>query len=207
MPCRLRRLPLQVKHIVRRNLEEILKITSKLALVTLVLFLPSCSFLPERVEFTEEDRHFVFSAADVESHLPDDLEIVKNKYGQDSTYFKSDSKMNGFSALYSQMYICQGKEMSIQVSANVQSSVERAKKLYSSDISRGLNSKDRKKIQPQEYGVDQLFLSIGQDSYYIGLQKGKIVYSVAVEGISLPELEMKRVVLEKVAYLESSSGL
>ena len=183
-----------------------MNILSKLALVILVLFLPSCSFLPERVEFTEEDRNFVFSAADVESHLPDGLEVVKNRYGEDSTYFKSDSKKNGFSALFSQRYICRGTEMSIKVSANVQSSIERAKKLYSSDISRGLmDSKNRKKIQPQEYRVDQLYLSIGQDSYYIGLQKGKIVYSVAVEGFSLPELEMKRVILEKLAYLESNS--
>jgi hypothetical protein len=174
-----------------------------LALVLVV----ACSSLPERADFTPADKEYVFTVADVDTLAPACLKVKPNRYGEDQTFIKSLSKVNGFGITYGQRFECTGEEAEVRVVASVQTSAERAKQLYNSDVSRRLHAQHRRSTPPGDYGADDLYLSIGQDEFYVSLRRGRINYTVAIDGFSLPENVVKPIVLAKVAYLEANPQL
>lgn len=177
----------------------------KCHLVILVsVFTAACALLPERADFTPADREYVFTIADADSLAPACLKVKPNRYGEEQTFIKSNSSKNGFGITYSQQFTCIGEEAEVLVTASVQTSAERAKQLYRSNVSLKLHEQNGQGTPPGDYGADDLHLSIGPDEFYIALRRGRVNYTIAIDGFSLAEEVVKPLVLAKVAYLEAN---
>jgi len=177
----------------------------KCHLVILVSVLAAaCALLPERADFTPADREYVFTIADADSLAPACLKVKPNRYGEEQTFIKSNSSKNGFGITYSQQFTCIGEEAEVLVTASVQTSAERAKQLYRSNVSLKLHEQNGQGTPPGDYGADDLHLSIGPDEFYIALRRGRVNYTIAIDGFSLAEEVVKPLVLAKVAYLEAN---
>ncbi|MBK7047896.1 MAG: hypothetical protein IPH48_15610 [bacterium] len=89
------------------------------------------------------------------------------------------------------------------VTASVQTSAERAKQLYRSNVSLKLHEQNGQGTPPGDYGADDLHLSIGPDEFYIALRRGRVNFRLPSTAFRLQKKWVSRL-LAKVAYLEAN---
>jgi hypothetical protein len=176
----------------------------KLTILLLALF-SACSTFPEISDFTPAERQFVFCADDVRSLIPPGFQIKQNRYGKDSTYVSSFSKLNGFGFTWSQHFVQKDNEIEFRTQCSIQPNADRAIQLFKSDkVSPTLYKNYVLEKSPADYGADELFLAIGENTYFISLRRGRINYSISIIGISLREMDIKPRLLSKLAFLEQN---
>ncbi|NQX63737.1 hypothetical protein [Paenibacillus qinlingensis] len=124
-------------------------------LCLILMLLTSCA---KQIEVSSGDSSFIFTQKDIKGVELTKFNIKPLKNGKEYFYTKSSSKLKGTSALYKITLTDSMHEISVQTTMNLQSSKERAIKLFnaSTKTTKALNKENILGVQAKEYDVDEI---------------------------------------------------
>jgi hypothetical protein len=152
-------------------------------------------------DVTRADREYLFLPQDVNTLDLDKYHFKIFRNGKDHIFYTRRDELNEFTGSYRCTLIDSKKnEIDFMSSVNVQSSDERAKDLFDSLTKMASAAGDGLviKMDPRLYKADDVFLMMLEDRYYMVIRKSRLVYTVDIDGMSVPEGQVRTSLLRKM---------
>jgi hypothetical protein len=155
----------------------------------------------------ETDKQWLLLPQDLPAQLLAGYAPQKNSQRHDLFYKKTKTSLSGFSAVFGQQLVHEGK---IPVTFTVQVSYGRSETDAKATFGTYLTVEEKygkflKKTSPKDFGADDALLLQSPLFLYLALRKNLVVYFVQIENCPINLEMIKSKVAEKMMYLESHS--
>ncbi len=167
----------------------------------LLVILTGCSTM----HVTPADRMFIFFPAEIEN-FP--IENYRHKMTPEHIpyiFFKMDTEEFGFRGLYGSILISpDGSEVKYLCIVNILPAVEQARSLFSRITPEPFPSDFgmEETIDPKLYQADDAYLYRDDRYFHLVLLSSRIIYSISLDGASVKEPQVRKVLRQKMEYLK-----
>ena len=194
------------------------------AILLLAIMSVSCI---DQYDLTERDKTYIFLFEDIENLDISEYQTRLYKNNKEYIFLKGKTKFGEYNYIYdSSLLDKDGNVIRMRTNISLLLNINRAKRLFESCVGkslykgllknrlfRGLRDVDIQKkylnkISPEIYSADQLLsFTIEGNYFFIVLRKGKLVYSITVEGVFIDESQIRDNLNKKLLYIEGNEAV
>lgn len=180
-----------------------------LVMISLLLVLTGCESNLRPIQMTPADKQYVFTIQDI-GPLPVRLSVVPFEKGGDYLFTKTLENADSLGCLYGiNLKKDNGNPVTLQTSISISDETDRAQALYDKnrDTLRWAAEKMDMKLTAADltaYQADEGTVLNQGDQCHVILRKGRLVYQVNIDGITVNEAQFRAKLAEKMDYIIGS---